>query len=159
MVDLLGPWLVLYNTLTGESATPSQVTRWDFKGCGLDRGVLFACLSYPDLFCDLPLIDGAVDGVNRLLADGHDVSFVSVAPGTSAAYHKWAWRDQYFPDVPLRLYSSGLCKSELSADVIIDDCPDTQRACLERGMLVYTLRCPYTEDIPGLHIVDSWEYL
>ncbi len=159
MVDLIGPWLGRHNEVSGLSVETSHVRSYDFEGSGVDMEVLFRVLKEPGMHADLPLLTGSVEAVEKLIQLGHEVVFVSVSPGPDAAAEKTLWRSELFPEVPLWLLSQDACKSMLKGDLIIDDNPNTLKACMATGMLTCSIRWPWSDEENSGFLADDWAEL
>lgn len=124
VADLLTPWLEAYNDLYDDSLEIHHVLSWDIHKyvkpeCGKK---IYGLIGEPNFYNRVPALDGAVEGVNQLIADGHEIfmcSAVAVAPGQTPGKYQWVERN--FPNFdPHRLV---MCSHKylLHGDVIIDD--------------------------------------
>lgn len=80
-------------------------------------------LAEPGFFVDLEPIDGAVDGLNRLIDSKHDVVIVTSVPErySNAFDGKRIWMKRYFPNFSMKNFIACSRKDLVTADILIDD--------------------------------------
>lgn len=154
VTDLLGDWLKAYNASYGDSLAVEGVVDWDMHKivkpeCGLK---LYDILDQPGFFERLRPLPGAVDGIEMLKSNGHDITFVTAGKG-SHTEQKYAWVKKHFGHIGLGskdiIIANAAKKKLVRGDVLIDDCPST---CLEYkqawpGARVLTIAYPYNESV------------
>jgi len=126
VADLTNTLLDQYNYLTNEKIAIDQIkSTKTFKWVG-DPMLMKKLLECPGFMRGLPPIDGAIEGVEKLVKLGYDVVFVSNATnGPTSGHEKREWLKFYFSKtwtkyVPLILTHQ---KYRVRGDVLLDDDP------------------------------------
>lgn len=103
-------------------------TTWDLRQGLTDRGldITRQIMEYDGFYRDLPLIEGAKDGITCLLREGHDVWFVSTPylSNPSCANNKLAWVNDHFGPRLMAKTILTMDKTLVMGDVLIDDRPE-----------------------------------
>lgn len=147
VVDLLPDWLALYNEDWDDELGPENITSWDTHKhvkpeCG---GKVYELLNEPLFFRWLRPVDGAIEGVLKLKAQGHEIKFATASPCPGACTDKADWIEEHFPGV--FSHRDVIFAHEkvtwLDADILIDDRPDTIIEWANSGRTAATIAHPY----------------
>jgi 5'-nucleotidase len=157
--DLHVEWLKRYNRDYDDCLTIEGVKGWGMEAyvkpeCGK---AIYKYLSDPDLYANVPVIEGSQDGVAALREKGYRVVFLtSCTKGMTD--QKWDWLEQHG-----FLQSRGNAdlivahdKSLIRANLLIDDYDGNFKGWQGSGIL---LSAPYNAHFdPPYHIVrvDNW---
>lgn len=121
-------WLAMYNKDYGDNMKYSDITEWGLHNlvkpeCGKS---IYKYLSLPHLYRHSYPIPYALEGVNFIRSQGHKVLFVT--SGFFPAKAKWLSDNGFLELEGDYLFSPEIIfcsdKSNIKADVIIDDNPD-----------------------------------
>lgn len=122
LCNFVGRLCEMYCRDWDDDVGPEDFKSWNFSQyvrpeCGQQ---LYVYLDMQEFYDGLELVDDAVEGVNELIAMGHDVAFVSALMPTSqrAAYLKTEWLKRHFPPLPIVLTKA---KHLVRGDVLLDD--------------------------------------
>lgn len=126
IANLHAAWLDWYNKKWHDNLPLSKL-QWDLKGivkkeCG---DAVYDYLRDVHIYENVQPIDGAVEGVKKLISDGHDFVIITHAAGGSKTIpDKAKWISTYLPDVKEDnvIYCSR--KELVKVDVFIDDSPN-----------------------------------
>lgn len=124
VVDCLPTLLASYNLQFNDFVQVEDVTDYDLrKACKktLDGRNVFSILNAPGFYRHLPPIPGALAGIARLRASGHNAVFVTSRPPRAEAETK-EWVLQHVRDDSTLICFTD-CKEDIQADVIFDDSP------------------------------------
>lgn len=123
LIDMDGVIVDLMGEAVARGLFQHPPCKWDFTGCctPFEQNEIFG---QPGIFRDAPPIAGAINGVQALIAAGHDVRFASTPWPTNhqSAQHKYEWIEQHFGNP--RLLTLTHDKTLIPASVLIDDRPD-----------------------------------
>lgn len=128
------------------------------------KQLVYEILEHPEFYRDLKPIEGAIDAVNHMRAQGHDVIFVS-SPWESnpMGYQAKAdWLNEHLGGWARKNLYLGADKTLVHCDVLVDDKPVMKGRLLEPDAprrpswerIWFTQ--PYNEGLAGCRI-DSWE--
>jgi len=149
--DLMTPWVAAYERQFARPMVPPA--RWEFLD-DLDddeRAFMVAHLETPGLFESLESYPGAIDGVRRLLRDGHRALIVTSPAGPNSVIGKYAWCSDHLPGVPVVMLRE---KHLLKYDAIVDDHAMHARLATATGRAAYGLRWDY-----NAHQASCWTRL
>lgn len=172
VVPLMPELLRRYNQDWADTLTPDALVSWEVHRfvkpqCG-DK--VYEYFAAPDLYEQLEPIEGALAGVNRLRALGHDVTFV-----TSCYYgmvdQKARWLERHGFCMPPKwagMLPDDLIvathKQHLGSDLLIDDAPHTIKTWVAKRRRAILVEAPYNTklDLPSIqwgwcHRARSWE--
>lgn len=118
-------WLDLYN----EDVDPEwQRTLEDIKGWNIQFWVkpdvdIYSYLALPKFYRDMQPVEGAVEGVNGLLDDGHDVVIATAVPHSApdGFGDKLRWLEEWIPRFPRKSFVAVSRKELVQGDVLLDD--------------------------------------
>lgn len=118
-------WYGMANADCGTNITTEDITDWDtskFFPCGKK---IFDYLATPGFFRDLPVIDGAREGLKAIHDAGHEILVVSTCVFPSAKADKTLWLAENFPFLAGKLITcdAKVPKDAVRGDVLIDDGP------------------------------------
>lgn len=163
LVDLLGPWLSRLNAAHALDVTVADIKEFNLsrtpKLAHLRPGAIFDELH--TLFADprlLPAMPGAVEALDALRAQGHEIHVVTALPGTSpradvARANKLRWLEAHLGWIPSRNvhFAEAQHKADHAFDVFVDDRADTLEAYAARhtDALVCGIAYPYNEHLKG----------
>jgi len=125
ITDTFGSWLSLYNADYNDN-----LTREDIKGWGVHQWVKPECghdvhdyLNLHGFFLNMDEIDGAIDGIKKLVDDGHDVIIASATPHISKMGYeeKKEWLIKNVPFLSIDNFASIHRKDRLIGDILFDD--------------------------------------
>jgi hypothetical protein len=134
----------------------TAATTWDsiFADAGMTPTELFNWCQREHIFAKCDPIDGAVDAIRLLEAQGHDVVFVTHRP-------LWSWKDTgvwladhlghgrqtyYVPD-----------KSDARCDIYLDDSPHVLADLRKKaGVRVVRFKQPWNAKSKAWRSVDTW---
>ncbi|GAA4979252.1 5'-3'-deoxyribonucleotidase [Kineococcus glutinatus] len=119
-------------------------------------------MTAPGFFRDLPVLPGAVAGMQGLLADGHDVR-ICTAPVQDYRHcvrEKYEWVEEHLGHEWTTRMILTRDKTLVAGDVLLDDRP-TVPGALTPAWDHLLFRAPYNADVPGRHVdwVDYREVL
>lgn len=131
MDEVLAQWLEkvvrYYNEDYGTSFTRNDIQTWDVclnLGPGSETA-LRSYMRYDRFYDDLEPMPGALEGVKKLVDDGHDVMIATAVPksATMAYSGKVAWLHRFMPFFPINNFMATQRKYLLAscADVLLDD--------------------------------------
>ncbi len=124
VVDLLGPWLEIYNQQYDDNIQLPDISTFKLhditKKAGKD---IYAIIERDGFFESLPALPGAIEAVRALHDDGHEIHIVSDCPFPEGKKGKGHWFAKHLSFIPKgRLWIGGE-KACLKADALIDDGP------------------------------------
>lgn len=149
--DLHGEWLKRYNAEFSDNLTVERIHQWDMvpavkPECGKK---IYKYLNDLDLYDNVPVIEGAKDGVDALRDDGWRVVFVTSCT-KGMADQKWEWLERNgFLEPTVRQQADLVIahdKSLIRADALLDDYDGNLGSWLRRGIL---LDAPYNRAAIG----------
>lgn len=151
VVDLMNPWLALWNMRGGRQVGMEEITIWNTAAL---FGKAFSdVIDEPGFFRHLPALPGALAGLLSMLNDGHNVTLVS-ACSERAASDKIAWIKEYAPFMKDRAFLSvgKTLKAQVEGDVLIDDGPHNLVAYQEKrpDALTICVEYPYNVSDPQM---------
>lgn len=123
--DLVAKALALYNSRSGKSIRPSNITTYSFSEClpRDDADGICELFKEKELWDSLEPLPGSQKGLKTLINNGHNV-YLATATLPENFLWKIEWLQKYFPficaDNVIRIANKGLLK----CDVMIDDCID-----------------------------------
>lgn len=153
-----------FNNDYGTSFTRDDVKNyWGMESILGSQGKPFirACIRYPELYRDLDPVEGAIEGMKRLIDDGHDVIIATAVPSAGGiAYHgKLEWIRRNMPFFNLKNFVAIQRKSLLSGDVLVDDGPHniTEWLATNRNAIVFD--CPWNRSLADEALLrsHSWD--
>lgn len=162
MDEVLACWvervLEWWNQDNGTALTPDDVKSWNIiESMGPEaKYFLRSCMRSGD-FWDLKPIDGAIEGMKKLIDDGHDVIIVTAVPRHAAiAYdRKLEWLRKNMPFFPLNNFIAAQRKDLVAGDLLIDDNADNLKTF---GSNSIAFDRPWNRDHYGLR-VKNWAEL
>jgi len=126
IADLHEAWLTRYNRDYNDTLRPEDINQWDIEPfvkpeCG---NKIFSYLSLPDLYKDVKVVPGALEGVAQLRGNGYRVVFAtSNVKGMTDP--KWEWLEHHgFLDGKRRAHPDlfvAYDKNLVDAALLIDD--------------------------------------
>lgn len=160
--DLHVEWLKRYNAEYGDTLTVADIHQWEMvtavkPECGKS---IYKYLSQPDLYANVPVIEGAKEGVAALREKGYRVIFVtSCTKGMTD--QKWEWLERHGFLVSGSRGNADLViahdKSLIQANLLIDDYDGNFNGWNSYGIL---FSAPYNAAFdPPCNIVraDNWK--
>jgi 5'(3')-deoxyribonucleotidase len=161
VADFNAGWMARYNEEHGTTLTPDQVTTWgamipltrfgseaEFWDWARNDGG-------PGLFRHLPLIDGAVESLQRL-ARQHDIVIITTKPDWAVSEtYQWIG-DHAIPTNEVHITHD---KWTVDCDIYLDDGPHNLEALVRERPNRTTCRFvrPWNDPVPGVVDVDSWD--
>jgi 5'-nucleotidase len=152
--DLLGPWLAAYNQaynddLTAEEITDYEIHKFTKPECGFK---IYEFIELGEVYRNLQPLPGAIQGIQAIEADGHDVIIVSAgSKNLATAGHKLEWCKTFLG------FDRKKCiiahrKELIRGDVFIDDSPPNIRKYREAWphTPIFTIAYPYNKEVENL---------
>lgn len=158
--DLLTVWYERYNRDYNDDMCVERQLTWDMHAyvkpeCGK---AIYRYLSEPGLYRNLPVMDGAVEGIQALKDMGCKVFIVSACSPSSAG-EKMLWVKDYLPPVNgfISVYSYGKdAKALIAGDILIDDGPHNIEHSIATHKIVVDFGYPYNRDVHADYRAHSW---
>lgn len=168
VAHLIERWLQLYNKDYDDDMRPGDVDRWAISECVKPEcgTKIWEYLGRPDLYDFVRPVPGALEGVAEIRAMGHRVVFVTSCgshPTTiGRAGDKYQWLLKHgFLSGPNAHLDFIVCadKTQVAADVIIDDRADTVDAWLRARRPAILVDRPHNHSAKGLNVVraHNWQ--
>jgi len=156
-------WMARYNRDFDAELDPRMVDRWD----GLADLTHFDHMGAfwhwarngdgPSIFRDLPLVEGALAGLNEL-ATAHDIVIITAKPRW-AIHDTFAWiADNMIPTREVHITSH---KWEVECNVYVEDSPHQLRQISARrpDALVFRYVRAWNAPMDGVHDIADWSEL
>lgn len=149
--DLHAEWLKRYNAEFNDDLTVGRIAQWDMvpavkPECGKQ---IYKYLNQLDLYANVPVIEGAKDGIDRLHDEGWRVVYVTSCT-KGMADQKWEWLERHHFLAPTKGQSPDLIlahdKSLIRADALLDDYDGNLTGWMRRGIL---FDAPYNRSAIG----------
>lgn len=128
--DSLPYWLQKIANKTGVVAQVEDIKLWAMEKCPpldkVDPKDIFGLLNEPGFIIGIPPMWGALDGLKRLIADGHEIYLVTARHGPVNMAETLGWVKKHLPFINVEKQLV-FCynKSLIPADIIIDDKAET----------------------------------
>lgn len=150
-----------FNQDYGTNVKREDVKHWnlsEFLG-PQGRDFMRSCMRWPEFYTRLDEVEGAVDGIKKLIADGHEVRIVTAVPKSAGiAYHgKQQWIRDHMPFFNLDNFFAIQKKNEVKGDLLLDDGAHNIEAAKKDGLLAVVFDCPWNQDVVGDHRVKNWK--
>jgi len=164
LCQLMPPWVKHLNENHGENLSVNDFTDWDLTKFmkKANQADVYRFLEICD-FASLKPVPGAIEGMERLKAAGHEVTV------STACQHghkgKQEWLREYLPWLDRRDHLFfGNAKWRISGDVLIDDSPDQITNWCKTGRPAIVFDHPWnrhvTADVaPGALRTLGWVYM
>jgi 5'(3')-deoxyribonucleotidase len=164
---LIDRWLGLYNAEFNDTKTSADITRWEISQCVKPEcgSKIWKYLELPTLYDEVRPMPGALEGVALLRTAGHRVVFVTScgknASTIARAGDKFQWLVRNgFLEVKEPYLDFIVCadKTQVAADIIIDDRADTVSAWVEAGRAAILVSRPHNRSSASLDVIraGSW---
>ncbi len=143
--------------------TVHEVTRWDTNGfLGHPEARYFsrALMLKPEFWEELIPVPGAISGMRRLVASGHEVRIATqVLPEIGGASYegKLRWLRLNLPEFPLEHFYTLKHKHELRADFLFDDAPHQLEGFKKSGTPV-AMDYAWNRDVDCMRVSDWTEF-
>ena len=158
--QLLAEWIRSVNTKFGRSATVDEVKSWNVAAVypGLSWEEVYMVTVEPGFWGRVEPIPGAAEGLQKLMADGHDVFIVTATYYESVPEKMKDLLFKYFPFISWDHVIVASRKQMIRGDVLIDDGIHN----LEGGEYAKILvTAPHNKDYDaeanGMIRVNSWD--
>jgi 5'-nucleotidase len=121
LADLIPPWLEWYNAEYSDKLKPQDITAWDLsRFTKPETGQrVFDWLYFRNIYKIVPVIPGALEGVDMLRTLGRVVYVTTEVPGQCG--RKFDWLKQHGFEPSFKDYLETPDKSLVRYDVMIDD--------------------------------------
>lgn len=169
VANLIGEWLRRYNRDWNDSKTPADITQWAISKCVKPEcgTKILKYLEDADLYDDINPIEGALTGVDALRAAGHRVIFVTSCGrnastiGRGGDKFEWLKSHGFFDGVADPYLDFIICadKTQVAADVIVDDRWDTIKAWQNAGRAAILVSRPHNLSVDAFavdHLAFNW---
>ena len=120
-VDIMPYWLDLYNEEFNDTLRPWQITDFDLSRFAAHGKAIYQYLHRPGFFRRPEPIPGALETIDKLKLDGHEIVFLT----TCQAGHtdKIGWLQDRFDWVSYKDVVFSFQKHLVQGDVLLDDAP------------------------------------
>lgn len=157
LCQFVGKVLKRWNAINGTKFSREDITAWRMENIlGNDilgrtaEGLIDEWMSEPGFYEDLEPVEGAIDGLQKLMDDGHDIVICTSVPEVAIhAYDgKRKWMRRNFPRWSMKNFIACSRKGLIAGDVFIDDGPHNIRdwcAAGKRGAFV--MDAPWNKDL------------
>lgn len=156
VANLVEEWIALYNEAANDNVTPTMVTDWDISNFVKPdwKSEIYNILRMPDLYDNVKPVEGALDGVKRLIAGGYRVVYVT-APIIETAGAKYFWLQKNGFPIVQEDYVEAKDKSLIRGNFMLDDGVHNIEATCAPDALLFTR--PWNEGYEGYHRVNNWK--
>jgi 5'(3')-deoxyribonucleotidase len=156
IANLVDGWLSKYNYLSGDNLKSTDITEWDIsKFVKPDWKVwIYELLENPKLYDSIKPIDGALDGINRLVAKGYRIVYVT-SPVIETAGTKFRWLTEHRFPIRLENYVEARDKSLIFGHFMIDDGIHNIQTTLAGDALLFSK--PWNEGYDNYTRVNNWQ--
>jgi 5'(3')-deoxyribonucleotidase len=165
VAHLIERWLQLYNVDYNDNMTSVDVIRWEISQCVKPEcgQKIWSYLERPDLYDKVRPVPGALEGIAALRAAGHRIVFVtscgSHAGTIGRAGDKFSWlvRNGFLLNVKHPHLDFIVCadKTQVAADVLIDDRADTVSAWIAQRRPAILVDRPHNATHKGFNLVRA----
>lgn len=165
LCDLTASVVEKLNRYHGESLSVEDITKYDFqKNCkNATREDVFQYFCEPGFFRHLAPIRGAVENVNRLIDDGHEIIIISAC--RTGQECKLQWLKNHIPRISEKNCIFTWKKELIDVDILIEDHGknllkwrqhwDQYRPVEDRWPILFTQ--PYNAEYDNFIRHDSWD--
>jgi 5'-nucleotidase len=156
VVDLLSPWLAFYNARYNDVLSIHDITDWDIhKFTKPECGVrIYEFIDSGEVYMNLKALPGAVEGINEIERQGHEVIIVSAgSKNLATAGHKLEWCKKFLGFKRQKCIIAHK-KYLIRGDVFIDDSPPNIRDYRTHWPQtpIFTIAYPYNAQVGNLCI-------
>jgi|GEM_PF-142182 len=157
--NLTTAWIEYANRRFERSVKAEDVTTWDPSESypGVNHEQLYGLLLEKELYESVRPLPGAVEGLKKLIADGHEVYLLT---NTSYRVAKWkmeAILERYFPFIDWLHVVFAAKKQMIRADVLIDDAPhNLVGGAYERLLFTAHHNRSFDAEANGFTRVNDW---
>lgn len=120
VVDNIEEVLRRYNEEYNQTLKIDQLTSWELDSFKAHGTEILKYFVEPGFFRHLTIKEGAVETIQRLIEEGHDV-FISTASNKVAIQDKLDFFEEYFPFIPYEQVLPITRKDVLKGDIMLDD--------------------------------------
>lgn len=123
MVDLLGPWTANLNKKYFLNVKKDDVGEWDMRAAypTLQEEQIYTPLLEEELWATVKPIDGAVEYIQKLMQQGHEIVVVTATHYDNVGMKMKNVLLKYFPFIPYENVIVAARKQRISGDILIDD--------------------------------------
>lgn len=121
LVDFMEGLWNAYEKATGERGSTKNVRVWDFGTAVTDPKTLYSCMFERGFFRNLNALPGAMDAIQKLQSEGHEIIICSTPCTPHSAAEKIEWVRKHMPFLDQNKVLLGHCKNVVRGDVLIDD--------------------------------------
>jgi 5'(3')-deoxyribonucleotidase len=159
IADFNGELVRIYNCLTNENMTPTQIKSTQSSKWFRDPILVKKIIESPGFIRNLPPIENAIDGIKLLFNQGYDIVFVSNGTNCPTSGHeKRDWLNFYFgklwKQAPLILTKQ---KYRVRGDCLLDDNPKNFTGLHSETKALLYDQC-YNYDVPGFERILGWDH-
>jgi 5'-nucleotidase len=156
LCDLVGKWFAVYNREHNDAIRLEQMTHWGPHLYARKGKAIYRYLTQPGFFRDLAPIPGAIAGMRKLHAWGHELVIVTAAK--NGHRDKMEWVHEHLPFLPPGNIVFAHRKELVRGDVMFDDAPHNLLAFAPYGLPV-AMDYPYNQGAPGMRVRSWSEFL
>lgn len=155
--DVMTPWLDEVNRRFGDNLTIADIDSWNWHEKSRGGFKIYDIIAEPGFFRNLKPLDGAIEGVRKLIERGHDVFIVSACDTPFAAAEKVESVREHLPFISNRRLIFAHEKHLLNADCIIDDGPHNAEAyrVVHPDSKILTIGYPYNQGHPAYDVISG----
>lgn len=150
-----------FNEDKGTKFTINDIKTWNMTdNLGEhSKDFLRSCMRYPELYRDLDSVEDAIEGMQFLHEQGHDVIIATAVPKCAGiAYHgKLEWIRRNMPWFDLNNFVAIQRKDLLSGDILLDDGPHNIEAWLKTKRTAVVFDAPWNRKVKCKYRVKSWQ--
>lgn len=152
LCNLIDKWFSTYNREYNDAIEIGMLQQWGPHHYARAGKAVYKYLSQPGFFRDLDPIPGAVEGVHKLLAQGHDVVVVTAAK--NGHRDKLDWIREHIPEIKSDHVIFSHRKELVRGDVLFDDAPHNLEAFAAYAQPV-AMAYPYNQGV-SCPRMNSW---
>ena len=158
--QLLAEWIRSVNTKFGRSATVDEVKSWNVAAVypGLSWEEVYMVTVEPGFWGRVEPIPGAAEGLQKLMADGHDVFIVTATYYESVPEKMKDLLFKYFPFISWDHVIVASRKQMIRGDVLIDDgIHNLEGGEYAKILVTASHNRDYDAEANGMIRVNSWD--
>lgn len=161
MNNLCDAWVAELNDLYGTSVSPEDIKEWDLCSAfkTLSKNKILLPLYWESFWESVTPKEGAAEGIQRLLHDGHEVIVLTDSSINTIVPKSRLMLFKHFPFLSQKDLIITSRKDLVRGDVLIDDAPHNFAGCNRKlGILFSAMHNrSFDADKHGLVRADNWD--
>jgi len=152
--DMAAPLLDRYNNEHDDTVRHADITTWGIHEHVKIGHRIYDYAREPGFYENLPVFDGALEGVEQLAQMGHAIRFCSAGMGPDSLAEKLRWCAHHFGHLHIegkkfnrRHLILTHDKHWINADILIDDKPETIAKWAKSGREAMFIDWPYNKHL------------